>query len=100
MSKKQCQVLFADEGEVAAMTERKNAVARQIIADNGWGDAADIIAGRKKVIRDKYRQRYVSEAQASEWMASPLHALHVAARRAMEAVGMRSSASDRDEVYV
>lgn len=45
---------------------------------------ADGIISRKKQVAEAYATRYVSSEAADEWMGSPLHRLHAAARFAME----------------
>lgn len=76
---------------VMKMQRQKTADAQRIRdwADTEW-DLQTVTEGiikSKKFVADAYAARYVSSGQAEEWMSSPLHRLHAAARHAMETAG-------------
>jgi hypothetical protein len=82
----------ARQNREALQQKKARDAARIYRASGGLGTDDDFdsvvasITHRKKLIADKYAQKYVSEEAAREWLGSPLKRLHDAARKAMAGV--------------
>jgi hypothetical protein len=79
----------ASDAAAAAAAHIVSARAQQLRdeVDLDFEDALQNIKDRKAFIREAYSAKFVDAPEAEQYLRSPLHNLHTAAKRVLESVG-------------
>ena len=78
-----------------ALQRRRQESAQRVRdeVDLDFDSALQNIRNRKAFVRDSYAAKYVDSDAADQYLASPLHKLHSAAKRVLEGIGAALSSS-------